>query len=249
MALEKATSSKSLLLFFIIWAYSTDVFIHLFSCIFRLSTPKEISKCLLLPLLLCLYLQITNKEARSKFVIYGLIEGCVGDILLICVNKICLIFGIFSFLLCQISYIIEITSRIEMKIWKEKIWTAFGLFIILGCFCSYIYKYYVAEGCNRENLQLPFIVYLTNSGLFNMVSLFYLINKKSLNGLMLVVGSSFFFISDFTLSIQMFYEHTLFGSYSLFVIMLTYIIAQTVICIGLSNEEKKHNIIRNLLEV
>ena len=66
---------------------------------------------------------------------------------------------------------------------------------------------------------------------------------------MLVVGSSFFFISDFTLSIQMFYEHTLFGSYSLFVIMLTYIIAQTVICIGLSNEEKKHNIIRNLLEV
>ena len=244
MAQEKTTSSKSLLLFFIIWAYSTDVFINLFSCFYRLNAPRKISKCLLLPLLLCLYLQITNKEARSKFVIYGIIAGYIGDILLINDNKICLILGIFSFLLCQISYIIDITSRIEMKIWKEKIWTAFGLLIIFGCFCSYVYKYYLAEGCIRDNLQLPGIVYLTSSGLFNMISLFYLINKKTFNGLMIFVGSSFFFISDYTLSIQTLYVNTFFGSYSLFVIMLTYIIAQTLVCVGLSNEEKKHNIIR-----
>ena len=147
MAQEKTTSSKSLL-FLVIWAYFTAVFINLVSCFFKIRTPKKISKCLLMPLLLCVYLRITNKESRSRFVIYALIEGYIGDILLISEESyILLVLGIFFFLLCQISYIIDITSRIEMKIWKEKFWTALGLLIIFGCFCSYVYKYYVREVC------------------------------------------------------------------------------------------------------
>ena len=240
------SSSKSLL-FLSIWAYSTDIFINLISCFFFIRKPRIISKCLLMPLLLFVYFQITNKDARSKFVIYGIIGGYIGDILLIYQHVyIFLVLGIFSFLLCQILYIIEITSRIEKKIWKEKIWTSLGLFIIFGCFCSYIYKYYMAEGCTSKNLQLPGIIYLTSSGFLNSMSFFYLINKMSLNGLMLVLGSTFFFVSDFILAMESLYDEPLLGVQSSFIIMLTYIIAQTCVVIGLSNKEKKHKVIRNL---
>ena len=250
MIIQNTTISK-FRINFVIWLYLTIVFIHLISCFYKFKSIQHITKVFLMPCLLLIYFQITNNETRSNFVIYGLIRGSLGDLFLIfCSVYICLILGLVSFLLGHILYIADITCKIELKIWKERMWTALGLLIFFGCFCSYMFKFYIREGLTKNNVEIPGIIYLSALGLLNSASIFYFINKSSKYSLLTFLGTIFFFSSDLILQRELFYkDYNFFAEYYNFIVMVTYIVGQTLIAVGLSNAKKKENILRQLLDV
>ena len=250
LAIDNSTVSKYKINFFI-WLYFTDVLIHLITCFYHINKIQHFTKIFLMPLLLIVYFQITNDETRSNFVVYGLIGGAFGDVFLIFPHiYICFFLGLSFFLIGHILYIGDITCKIELKIWKEKMWTALGLLIFFGCFCSYMFKYYIREGLAQNNAEIPGIIYLSALGLLNSASIFYFINKRSKYSLLTVLGTIIFFLSDFILERQLFYkDKNYFAQYYDLIVMFTYIVAQTLIAIGLSNSNKKENILRQLLDV
>jgi len=245
---EKEKSNHSKILFaFSLWAYSTNVLIHLYCCFYHIIKYRIITKVFLMPLLLLLYYQITTKETRTKCLVYSLIFGALGDIIIL--NKsmhICIILGLACFLIGHLLYISEIASHIEMKLWKEKMWTALGLLIFFGCLVSYLFKYHLGEGMARGKVVIPGILYMSILGLLNSAAIFYLLIKKTKSSILVCVGAFLFSSSDFILTKQMFYGD---NPYYSFLIMSTYIMAQTFLTVGLSNDEKKQYIIRKLLEV
>ena len=72
-------------------------------------------------------------------------------------------------------------------------------------------------------------------GIFNVSSLFNLITNFNISNLQICIGSILFWISDFILVRMMFYELLY---YYHFIVMTTYMLAQTLIVFGMSGTEK-----------
>ena len=105
-----------------------------------------------------------------------------------------------------------------------------SLIIFISFILIWLYNNYMKEGLIKGHFIIPGVIYLFILGLLNLSSSFYLcvsFNKKALT---LVLGTLLFFISDFTLARSLFYEAY---KYYTFIIMSTYIAAQTLITYSL----------------
>ena len=219
-----------------IWinAYILVIMIHLYSCFYNIQTIRSYSKVLLMPLLLKIYHNQTKKENRSKLVSIGIFLGFIGDTLLISDGQLCLFLGLISFLSGHLCYIYEIFSRIERKKFKQKIMSFISLTFFISFILIWLYNNYMKEGLIKGQFIIPGVIYLFILGLLNLSSSFYLcvsFNKKTLT---LVLGTLLFFISDSTLARSLFYETYI---YYTFIIMSTYIAAQTLITYSLLKKE------------
>lgn len=234
--IELKESNRSTKTFYIlITIFSIIAVIHLYACFNHILNLRYATKVFLVPLLLLIYLQRTSKETRSNFTIIALTLGALGDILIICkFFKFYLLLGLSSFLIGHYFYIIELISRIKMKIWKEKSFIALLFLMCFGLFFSYVYKYFMEEGVKKHKFVIPGIAYLATLGILDSTALFYLISKKTFNSLIIYIGAIFFSISDLILGRNLFYKENIYFS---FFIMLTYIIAQVLITFGLSRAD------------
>ena len=96
------------------------------------------------------------------------------------------------------------------------------------------YTYYLKDGLIRGKMIVPGFLYMLILGSLNLFSLFYMICYFEKRKLLLVLGTLLFWISDFTLARDLFYESNI---YYPFIIMSTYISAQTLITYGLCNKD------------
>lgn len=92
--------------------YIIVIFIHLFCCIVQREKIRGVTKILLMPLLLLIYLDICPNAKRSKLIINGILLGLQGDALLLFNNSKCLLFGLLSFLLGNLMYITSFIRRL-----------------------------------------------------------------------------------------------------------------------------------------
>jgi uncharacterized membrane protein YhhN len=227
---KKDSFTLSLTIFFFHILNST---IHLFSCYTRNTKIRIITKILIMPLLFFLYKYLTDKLKKSKYLQLGIILGWIGDLFLICKDDSPLIiFGIISFFIGHIFYIFSFI-KLNDKISYRK--NYFILLIILTFFVWYVnflFTNYLCEGFKKHKMTIPGISYMSILGLIDTFAIFNLYLKFSFGRLLCLFGTILFSYSDFCLAKHLFIEKL---KYENFIIMSTYIPAQTLIILGMAS--------------
>ncbi|PWG05167.1 lysoplasmalogenase [Polaribacter aquimarinus] len=167
--------------------------------------------------LVVLYL-ISVKKANFWYV-SALFFSFWGDTFLLFKQDFFL-FGLVSFLMAHILYI-KISANYLKMISPSKILGASIPFII--AFGSIIYL--IKDGLTE--MLIPVIIYGIIISTFGTIALINYSQEKSTENLWLLLGAIIFIISDSLLAINMFYEAKSIYGVS---IMITYIVAQYLIC-------------------
>ena len=179
---------------------------------------RYFSKPLLMLSLLLLYF-ISVKKVNKLYVI-GLFFSFLGDVFLLGASKNYFMFGLVSFLLAHIMYIKMTTSFIKKKSIPKTILSIIPFLIyVLGLL--FLLKNHL------DNMLIPVIIYGIVIATFGVIATINYLNNKSIINFWLFLGALFFITSDSILAINKFYQPQ--EIYNV-LIMLTYIIAQFLIC-------------------
>jgi uncharacterized membrane protein YhhN len=201
--------------------------IYLLILLFNFENIAWYLKGLLIPVLwLAVYF---SSEFPSKKILLGaLFFSWIGDVILLFANisEIYFILGLVAFLISHIIYIILFNKQNKPDVPKNK-----GIFFIgLIAIVIYLATMLTVLLPKLGDLQLPVIVYaLTISTMLLYAFSGYLIWKKPANTY-IFVGAIIFVLSDSILAMDKFYEPIYKNS---FFIMLTYLMAQYLIVIGI----------------
>jgi uncharacterized membrane protein YhhN len=189
-------------------------------------TIRYITKPLLMPLLIVLFIFQTKDFASSlkKWVVLALGFSWAGDVLLMfeSMNSSFFIFGLIAFLIAHIFYILFYENVIRKEGLSKNYWWFLPVIIY------YVSLIYILSP-HLENMKLPVRIY-------GIVISYMLIQAlqtgriKNLGAATLMIGGAVLFItSDSILAINKFYESF---EYAGIAIMLTYGIAQLLITLG-----------------
>ena len=175
---------------------------------------RTFAKPLILTFLAALYV-VAVKKASPWFVL-GLFFSFLGDVFLLSSEANFFMYGLGSFLLAHIMYIKITAGFLKATSKSTMLFVSFSFVVFLAGLLLLI----------KDNL-VPVTVYGIVISTFGAVALLNYIGKKSTENLWLFLGAIIFIASDSMIAINRFYEsNELYG----LLIMLTYIIAQYLIC-------------------
>jgi uncharacterized membrane protein YhhN len=172
-----------------------------------------------------MFFYIHESDNISFAIVLAMVFSWCGDILLVNPRKFRLYAGVLSFLAVHILYIlvfINMMSEINIIVF------IFSLLFILSTECFFIRKLNI-----QNSYKFPVIIYGIVIAILVVFSLQAFICYKNMTGILLVIGSVSFFISDTVL--VYFNIVKIMTKNSLTVVMLSYIIAQACIVIGCMN--------------
>ena len=217
----------------LITLYSADCIVHFIECVHPQSKIRIISKSLLMPLLLLIYLSITPKNLHCKFYSTGLILGALGDIILLCPNDSFLNpLGASLFALGHVFYMISFSKRIGMKEFKENLLMSFIFLSFILVNFYYQYTHYLKGWLTGNIFHYPIVFYFLVMCAINTFTSLLFFFKKSISSFFICLGALFFWYSDFTLVENMYSKKILYlGRLR---VMSTYVVAQTCIAFGMS---------------
>ena len=197
-------------------AFLAIVMLHIIGLLFN-AKLAFISKPLLITSLVIVYL-VSVKKANFWFV-SALFFSFWGDVLLLFKEQF-FVFGLASFLLAHVLYI-KITVAFFKKISLQK--------IALAClpFAVFLFSFLNLIKDNLGEFKIPVFVYRTVISIFGVVSLLNYMQEKSTPNSWLLLGTILFITSDSLIAINKFYSPK---EYYQICIMLTYIVAQYLIC-------------------
>lgn len=178
---------------------------------------EMIAKPLITTSLVILYLLSVKKP--NFWYVSAVFFSFWGDVLLMFPDQY-FVLGLASFLLAHILYI-TISSRFLPKVSVSKLITHSIPFLLI--LCGLLYMIYP----NLGDLLIPVIVYGIVISVFGVVTLLVYTGKKTTENLWLFLGALTFIASDSILALNKFYEASEILGIS---IMITYIIAQYLIC-------------------
>lgn len=198
------------------------------SCHFKIS--HIFLKALLVPVLILL-LSTAGKSTGKKLLLTGLIFSWLGDMFLLHDkwHQLFFIFGLVSFLITHIFYIIYFLqikstgrSLLLKQPWIVLIIPGYGLGLVCLLFP------------HLGDLMIPVIIYavIICTMLLCSFHIFYKVKKRA--GYLFWMGAGAFVISDSILAINRFYQTFAFAGG---LIMLTYCLAQYLIVRGFLEEE------------
>lgn len=198
---------------------------------FNVEMLHFVAKPLLMPALL-LFLYFTKSSVPGKnLLLIGLFFSWMGDVFLLLenYNSLFFIFGLASFLITHIFYIIyflRIQSAQPSLLKKQPVLIA----LVLGYGITLVWQLYPRLG----ELKLPVIIYaiVICSMLLCSLHVFLKVNRRST--VYYLAGASVFVISDSLLAINKFYQPFPFAG---LLIMLTYCAAQYFIVCGYAEQD------------
>ncbi|MFK5981689.1 MAG: lysoplasmalogenase [Flavobacteriaceae bacterium] len=161
-----------------------------------------------------------NTENINKFFVYGLFFSFLGDVFLLGKGELFFILGLASFLIAHLFYIMMVVKLLVKTTIKEVVSVSIPYVIIFILLLNLLYEH-------LGGMKIPVIIYALVISVFGTVSLLLFIQKKTDVYLVLVMGVFVFIVSDSVLAINMFYQKE---AYFSLVIMLTYVLAQFLIC-------------------
>ncbi|MFX1402410.1 MAG: lysoplasmalogenase [Promethearchaeota archaeon] len=184
-----------------------------------------IFKALLMPMLILFYVFGAPFDRIDWFIVIALIFGLGGDILLGLKNQEkWFLFGMLSFLLNQIFYIISFFLSIS-NLATFPLW---GLFLLGPAVLIVIIN--VPKFINKtEKMKIPVIVYMATILLMHLAAIFRLAQYSGLQFIFIYLGSILFVFSDSFVGIEAFGEK--FSGIRI-VVMTTYTLAQFYITLG-----------------
>lgn len=187
------------------------------------SSWRFFTKPLLLPIIIWFYFTYSKQNVFriNQWFLSGLILSFLGDVFLL--FEWGFMPGLGSFLLAHICYIVYFFKIKKKNVWS---WLPFVL-LYLGLFIYYTYPY-------LNEMKIPVVIY----GITIATMLYFSISTCSL---LLILGAILFVLSDSVLAINMFVQHTIGKE---FIVMITYILAQLILVLGVIGVEKKNKIIQ-----
>lgn len=220
--------------------YIICILFHLYFCHYKISLQRKMTKIILMPLLGSLYYFGTPKEKFSKNVLAAVLFGFLGDIFLLVDDPFSplVTLGIFSFFIGHLLYMVSFLRETGINNYKKYFLLLLVISIIFFFGENIAFKY-LKDGFAKGNVMIPGICYLTLLALLNIASCFYTITYFNIYSFLTFFGSLVFFTSDFILVRKMFYED---NKYYHVTLMATYILAQSLICFGLSHRRNKYEI-------
>lgn len=217
-----------------VYIYVAVVVFHLYSCYVENDYIRFPTKMLLMPLLYLSYTYNTSKEKISKTYKIALILGWLGDCFLLTSNKQSplITMGVVSFFSGHLFFIISFMRRVG----KEQFFSKIGSFIMIFSFCAVLsafqFKVWLFAWTYEYGFHVHCVCYLgmlcAIASFAWMIFLMYL----DFHSLCIGIGIIFFWFSDFNVVRVMFDKNS---DGNNFLIMLTYLIAQSLICYGIHN--------------
>ena len=189
-----------------------------------------ITKPILMPLLIALYLPIwkKQKDLLSKLLISALFFAFIGDVALmfLSINEQFFLLGLGAFMVTQLLYII-IFSKTGFQI--KKLLKLKSLFVLILFIVVYVALMYVLYD-KLHNMLIPVLVYGAVVCLMGFLATMRIVNHLSY--LLVLIGACFFICSDALIAINKF----IFSADLIFIqpmIMILYVVAQYFIVVGL----------------
>lgn len=161
-----------------------------------------------------------NTTTVNKWFVLGLFFSFLGDVFLLGKGELFFILGLTSFLIAHLFYITMVMKLLVKTTIKEAISVSIPYVLIFILLLNLLYDH-------LGGMKIPVIIYAFVISVLGTVSLLLFVQKKTDTYLLLVVGVFIFIISDSILAINMFYQNE---AYFSLVIMLTYVLAQFLIC-------------------
>ena len=201
--------------------FAADALVHLASSVFGWKIPQRITKVLLLPLLLVIYLNGTERVIIA--VIIALFFDWCGDILLLrSADRRFFILGLTSFLLGHLGFIpafLSATGRFNLPALLASLAAAVPLGILVHILMR-----------PGKAMTVPTVAYEVVIELMAIAALQLFLFRNDGAGMLIFIGALFFMISDTILGCFTFRGNPRYGT---FLVMLTYIAAQGSIVTGL----------------
>lgn len=178
---------------------------------------EVIFKPLLMTVLVIIYLAAAKKP--NFWFVSGLFFSFWGDVLLLFQERY-FVFGLASFLFAHIIYI-KIVSGFLQKDLTIKIVSSAVPFVLF--FAGIMYLIYP----NLGEMFVPVLVYGVTIATFGATALLHYRQEPNTASSWLLIGAILFIVSDSMIALNKFYETNAFYGVA---IMVTYIIAQYMIC-------------------
>ena len=197
--------------------------LHLIACYRRYPKFRSVTKVLLMPLLCALYC-VAAPEVRM-FVVAALVFGWIGDVFLLFKNgKIFMLLGVCAFAIGHIFYIGAMLSEHP---------SLHVLMLIPVALCviwmTFVYRKLLPYA--PKSLKKPGLLYALLLSGTCLSALYVLLVTGKPAYLIAFVGGLFFMLSDTLLTGQKYRKELRHGN---FYVMLTYIIAQALLVLGLA---------------
>ena len=193
---------------------------------------RKYTKPFLLPLILAYYLAAS--PSPSIFLIGALVTSWLGDVLLIPKGNKWFVFGGLSFMLTHVLFIIVYAQYVDFS---NILWAA----VIPAALIYYgisVFTVYTLKPTTPKMMLGPMIFYLLCNSTMNLFSLMQLITVQSKATVIAFIGALLFFISDCTLYLTRYHKNKNLIFKKHFTVMLTYILGELFITIGMVMLEK-----------
>ena len=146
-----------------------------------------------------------------------------------------MILGIVFFFFGHFLYIINLIIETGIRNFKK-----YFIFLIIISLIYFLYANFaffnLKEGFRKGSILFPGACYIIQLALLNIASGVYAYTYFNTYAILVHIGTFIFTISDFVLARKMFYEN---NQYYQFILMATYILAQTLICFGMANKKNR----------
>lgn len=197
------------------------------------TTLLFISKPLLMPILMVfLWLNTKLQNGFEKRIFIGLFFGWIGDILLMFNNEDLFVFGLASFLICHIFYILAFVHNIRKSTYKLSVINKFVLGLLPLFYLIVLYTYlfpYISESEKNKPFLIPVTVYALTIVTMSLFSLWRIGSSNKISTALVIFGAIVFMISDSLIALNKFVEPF---QYANLFIMFTYCLAQLCIITG-----------------
>ena len=214
----------------ILVTYLLIVTIHLYCCFHHHEDIRKFTKCLLMPFLALSYYLGCPKEKFSKVILFAILFGYLGDILLL-IERLFLL-GVVSFLVGHLLYIVTFFVETGLKNYRKNL-----LVLLLVCVVYFYIETevlgYFRPALVKFGLWGPLFVYTSILSALNISSALYAYCYRNIYSILAYIGSIIFYVSDCILAKQLFFEYNKYYQIS---IMFTYILGQSLISLGMANK-------------
>tara|TARA_R110002073_G_scaffold40547_5_gene115059 strand:- start:169854 stop:170519 length:666 start_codon:yes stop_codon:yes gene_type:complete len=179
---------------------------------------RYVFKPLTIPVLVLVY--VLSVKERNKTYLLALLFSLIADVLILNDSDGYFILTIGFFLIMHLTYLIVLTNTIYDYNKKSLVLAVIPYSLVLISVLFFVYK-------NLSNFLFPILIYGFVVCSFGALSFYNYLEKRSTTALLLVFGSFFFIISN---SMSAFGKFHLKNDELEIGIMLTYVVAQFLIC-------------------
>ncbi len=209
----------------IIWIYFIVTALDLIGVGLKVDWLVLICKPLMMTSLMAFYWVVSTR--RSKLYLGALFFSLLGDIFLLDKEGQFLL-GIGAFLVTQILFIILVLKRSSSSSKSNLIWSAIPFLIYLVLLMRTLAP-------ELDDLFYPVLIYGSVISVFGITALNYHLNQRNAESLILLSGALLFIASDSMIALNKFFSpHMIYPV----AIMLTYALAQYLICHSMLLEEQ-----------